>query len=151
MSEIKDYILYLNNSIEGLDKEIERIILANSGKILNKIKTRLYGRGVDGSGSKIQPNYHISTVQYKKNKNQRISHVTLRDSGDLYNSMFVEYKDSSIFINTSVGYRDELISKYGDSIFDLTEKEQSDFIDTILEPEINKFINKSDIQINIDF
>lgn len=142
MEELDQYILDLENLSQNLDNIIYSVIGKNKGKILSMVKLRLFNKGVDGSGSRIEPQYAPSTIEIKKGKRQRTSHVTLRDSGNLYRSLFVEYKNSSIFIDTNISFKSELIDKYGKEIFDLTIQEARIIIFSFIEPEIQKELKK---------
>ena len=150
MSSISRYITELKNINSNFDFEVGKIILENKGKILSMIKLRLFNKGIDGSGSSILPSYRTSTVISKRKKNQRTSHVTLRDKGSFYKGMFITYKNDSIFIDSNVQYKLFLTRKYGEDILSLTEQEQQFIIDSIIEPGINKLINSIG-QITIDF
>ena len=142
MSEIQEYI----NSLTELSKNLETIahnaIEKNQGKILSMVKLRLFNKGIDGSGSLISPYYHPETIKYKKGRGQRTSHVTLRDSGNLYRSFVVEFKNNTIFIETNLRYKNDLISRYGSEIFDLTITEIRIIILSFIEPEIIKELNR---------
>jgi len=150
MNEIQEYISSLQGIISNIDSIIEKAIVKNQGKILTMIKLRLFNKGIDGSGSKISPLYSPQYVKYKRKKGRRASHVTLRDSGKLYRSFFVEYKNNNIFIESNVDYKNKLITKYGQDIFNLTLDEIRVIIFSFIEPEIIKRINKlPDINIEI--
>ena len=94
--------------------------------------------------------YQVIEQVSKRKKNQRTSHVTLRDKGSFYKGMFITYKNDSIFIDSNVQYKLFLTRKYGEDILSLTEQEQQFIIDSIIEPGINKLINSIG-QITIDF
>lgn len=152
MASIDEYIQTLQDIELNIENIIMRAIQKNQGKILSAVKLRLFNTGKDGSGSLIKPDYAPETIVFKKGKRQRTSHVTLRDSGKLYRSFIVEYKNSNIFIQTNVSYKNELITKYGASIFDLTIQEVELIINSFIEPEIQKELNKlNDIDLQDDF
>jgi len=139
---MEQYIKDLEGIIDDIDEIVESIVLKNKGYILKNVKLRLFNRGRDGSGNLIEPEYMPNTIEYKKSQRQRSSHVTLRDSGDFYRSFVVEYKNNTIFIESNVRYKSELIQKYGEDIFNLTEHEVSNVIMLIIEPEIEKILRK---------
>jgi hypothetical protein len=142
MSEIDQYISSLDNISLNLKKIVFKAVKKNQGQILSMVKLRLFNKGVDGSGSKITPDYAPETISIKKGKRQRSSHVTLRDSGNLYRSFVVEFKNNNIFIETNVDYKKDLIKRYGSEIFDLTINEIELIIYSFAEPEIQKELNK---------
>lgn len=145
-----DYINFLNKEADGIENLIKKIIQDNSGKILSIIKLRLYQKGIDGDGNAITPEYALGTIVNKKGKNQITSHVTLRDSGSWYKSLYVYYEDGYILTNSNQVKTIELVEKYGNSILEFTNDEIKLIIDSIIEPEILKRIN-SVKQIELDF
>jgi phage gpG-like protein len=142
MSEIDQYISSLDSISNNLKLIAYKAIKKNQGQILTMVKLRLFNRGIDGSGSKITPEYAPETIKIKKGKGQRKSHVTLRDSGNLYRSFVVEFKNNNIFIETNVDYKKDLIIRYGSEIFDLTINEVTVIIYSFIETEVNKELNK---------
>lgn len=141
MKELDGYISELVNFNKNLSSHIESIVLNNKGMLLQKLKLRLYNYGVDGSGNKIEPPYDASTIAIKKKNSQRSSHVTLRDTGMFYASMYVEFHKDTVSIFSSDYKTDLLTTKYGDDILELTDLEQEWFILSFLEPEIQKIID----------
>jgi len=90
------------------------------------------------------------TKRRKKKKGQISNRVTLRDTGDWYNSMFVDFKSNTILIDATDVKNDVLKDIYGDAILDLTEQEVEFFVDTKLDPELQRMIDDlGDININI--
>lgn len=68
--------------------------------ILETIKKRLYGVGMDGNSKELSTDlskkgngyYSKFTIAEKKKKNQKISNVTLKDTGSFYNSFRMQIK-----------------------------------------------------------
>ena len=149
MSEIGNYINKLEALENNLVEKAKKAILDKQGLILGKAKLRLFNFGVDGDNSKITPEYRHSTVQIKAGQGQRTSHVTLRDTGEFYSSMFIDTSTNDIFINSTSEKLGPLISKYGVAITELTEQEQIFIIDTIIEPFLVKEINKLGLDIDL--
>jgi hypothetical protein len=141
MDSINDYI----NKLEGLGNNLEDIavkeILKNKGRLVGKIKLRLYQHGMKGDGNYL-PDYSYATVQYKASNRQVSTHMTLRDTGDWYKGMFMSNTGNKIFVSSRDEKHDELISIWGQSIVEFTESEQDEIIDSIVEPRIVKEINK---------
>lgn len=150
MKEINDYLSDLKNFEKNLSENIKSIIIKNQGLILKTLKLRLFNTGIDGSGKSIEPKYTDETIIRKKKSNQRYSHVTLRDVGNFYAGMYVEYYKNNMSIYSSDPKSDLLTTKYGESILELTNEEQFVFINSILEPALQKLIddfNSNDIYI----
>jgi hypothetical protein len=136
------YLQDLRNLEANLEVEIEKIIEDNQGKLVGLVKNRLYQHGVDAFGKEITPTYARSTIEEKKAKNQRTAFVTLRDKGDFYNGMFVEFKNYVIKVDSTDGKTDSLISKYGEGILGFTKDEQDFIIQGLIEPKIIEILNK---------
>lgn len=148
MDELDIYISNLENLEHTLVEKAKDAILSKQGQILGNLKLRLFNTGIDGDGNKIKPDYAYSTTQIKARKKQRTSHVTLRDTGDFYKSMFIDFDNGNIFVNSNDSKSSSLINKYGKSIMELTLQEQRIIIDTIIEPFLVKEIKK--LNKNID-
>lgn len=142
MSDIDTYLVELNNLSKNLPKIVADIVARNEGKMLNMLKMRLWNTGRDASGSLITPAYTETTVDWKQQAGQRTSHVTLRDSGDFYKSMFIKVIGNELIVGATDPKTTQLISKYGVDILGLTKQEQEILIYSIIEPEIEKEIQK---------
>ena len=143
------YLADLRNLELNLQEEIENIIKDNEGFLVGLIKNRLYQHGIDADGKPILPDYAPSTVKRKKEDNQRSSHVTLRDTGDFYQGMFIEVKNWIITASSTDGKTDSLIEKYGEGILGFTQEEQDQIVFSIVEPRIQKIIDSFGPNINI--
>lgn len=148
MAELDTYISNLESLESTLVDKAKEAILSKQGQVLGNLKLRLFNTGTDGDGNKIKPDYAYSTVQIKASKKQRTSHVTLRDTGDFYKSMFIDFNKGNVFVNSNDSKSGSLINKYGKSIMELTLQEQRIIIDTIIEPFLVKEIKK--LNKNID-
>jgi hypothetical protein len=138
---IDEYLISLKNLESSLNDEISKVIKEKQGFLVGLIKNRLYQKGIDAFGKQILPTYSKSTIEEKKLKNQRVSHVTLRDKGDFYNSIFVEIKDFVLKVWATDDKTEGLIFKYGEGILGFTKDEQDIIILGIIEPHIQKIIN----------
>lgn len=139
---IDEYLISLKNLELSLSDEISKVVKQKQGFLVGLIKNRLYQKGVDAFGKQILPTYSKSTIEEKKLKNQRVSHVTLRDEGDFYNSIFVEVKDFILKVWATDEKTEGLIFKYGPGILGFTKEEQDIIILSIIEPHIEKIISK---------
>ena len=79
---LESYLKDLKNLEINLDKIVYKAIIKKEGLILQKLKLRLFNKGVDGNNSKLSPFYTQTTIAKKRQNNQRVSHVTLRDTGE---------------------------------------------------------------------
>jgi len=144
--DINNYIAKLNDLSNNMDVYIRDIVLKNKGELLGSIKLRLYNRGVDAKGNSLGV-YSARTKILKKKKNQRTTHVTLRDSGDWYGSMFIDFKEGSIFVDATDWKTGLLEDVYGQEILSLSDSETALFVDSSLEPELEKLVNLDNLNL----
>lgn len=147
---IQSYINFLNDRSSKLEPFIKKTILNNKGFILGLVKNRLFNSGRDGNNLLIEPAYSDRTVAKKKELRQRTSFVTLRDKGDFYAGMFVEYINNVVLINSADEKTLFLVGKYGPAILEITQQETDLIIDSVIEPALNRFLNDGGLVINID-
>jgi hypothetical protein len=88
------------------------------------VKNRLYQYGVDGDGKEILPSYSRSTIETKKEKGQRTSHVTLRDTGLFYKGFYLELVQYDLILNSSDDKTSFLLNKYGRAVLEFTRQEK---------------------------
>ena len=149
MSSIDEYIIKLDNLANSMDIRLRDIVLRNKGALLSTLKLRLFQKSLDGNYNFLGT-YAPMTKRRKKKKGQISNRVTLRDTGDWYNSMFVDFKSNTILIDATDVKNDVLKDIYGDAILDLTEQEVEFFVDTKLDSELQRMIDDlGDININI--
>ena len=110
---------------DNLPMLLEDIIRDKEDVIVSAIANdQLYRRGINGKGEKIMDYrpYTATTVRIKKKKGQPTTRVTLRDTGDFHESMFVVFDAEGFYVTASDDKTPELVEKYGDEIFRLTDK-----------------------------
>lgn len=146
MANLDNYIASLENLSKNLNNEVGRIVLEHEGNILGTIKARLFGKGLDANLQSLGT-YLESTIKNKRSKGQRAAFVTLRDTGDFYKGMFIEYSGGDIIISSTDDKTFLLEDIYGEAILDMSEQELEIFIQTVLEPEIEKIITNSQIDL----
>lgn len=131
----KDHLPYLLEDIISDKEDVIVSAIAND---------QLYRRGINGKGVKIASYapYALSTIQKKKKKGQPTTRVTLRDTGDFHNSMFIVF-DADGFYVTSDDYKtSKLIDRYGDEIFRLTDKNFTRILNSHIRKELVKHVKK---------
>lgn len=137
---LQKYILDLQQFNLELPDVLRSIVKQNESKIIGLVRTRLYQKGIDGSGKEITPTYAKSTIEAKKEKRQITSHVTLRDTGLFYKGFYLELEKYNLILNSSDSKTSSLVSKYGEEILQFTKDEQFAITNGIIDPELNKFI-----------
>jgi hypothetical protein len=135
------YILDLQQFGQRLPDVLTKIVKKNEKKIVGLVRTRLYRYGVDGDGNEIVPTYSRSTIETKREKGQIASHVTLRDTGLFYSSLFLELEGYNLLLNSSDEKATALLDKYGEAIFFFTKQEKDFIINEIIDPELDAYID----------
>lgn len=153
--DLDNYILNLTQKAGrgslGLGAFIDKLILKRGGiLILRPLKLRLFNFGVDGTGKKITPPINPGYQKRKRKRGFRAAFVSLRLTGQFYQSMFVTSKQGEIVVGSGdePGKVSDLLNKYGEDILTLTIEEQQNVIKEI-EPDLEKWLN--DKNINISF
>ena len=86
-------------------------------------EVQLFQRGEDSEGKKLEK-YAPSTIRIKKIKRQPTNRTTLKDTGDMYETWYVNVgNDASFTIEANTvknGY--DLTERYGDDIVGLTDE-----------------------------
>lgn len=125
---------------EELDTgEIAKKIVRDNDNILIDMNAQdqLYAKGVNRLGVRIdeyQP-YRPLTIQVKIEKRQPYDRVTLKDTGEFYDSFYVETAEDRFYIKASDEKTNWLIKKYGAEIFGLTNDSLAEFINDYVNDE----------------
>jgi hypothetical protein len=129
---------------------LEELLFEHRFKISDLVQIQLEQFGVDGNNQLIEPFYTPFTVRIKQSKGQRTDHVTLKDTGDFHNSIFIEFEGAkgtmkrAIVTNTTdKALANDLAKKYGEAIIDLNDNSVEQIIDDIIIPFLpQKLIKK---------
>lgn len=123
---------YLIKAVQNLFKRYEGIITdLNTGD-------QLFDKGINSDGVAIatyKP-YATLTKQLKQQVGLPANRVTLYDTGAFHGAWFVEFLDRYIFFDSRDDKAEQLVEKYGESIFGLTEQSRQYVIEKILMPNI---------------
>lgn len=113
---------------DELPEMLEDVVYEVEGVIVSAIANdQLYRRGITGKGVKITSYapYADRTIAAKQRKGQPTTRVTLRDTGDFHKGMHVVFTNEhpgGFYITSSDSKTEELIDKYGQEIFRLTNE-----------------------------
>jgi hypothetical protein len=124
---------------------LEDIIRDKEDVIVSAIADdQLYRRGINGRGEKIMDYmpYAPKTIKNKKRKGQPTTRVTLRDTGEFHNSMFVVFDSEGFYITASDEKTQYLVEKYGEEIFRLTDKNFTRIIRSHIRKELVKRLKR---------
>lgn len=131
---------------DNLPMYLEDIIRDKEDVIVSAIADdQLYRRGINGRGEKIMSYmpYTAKTIQNKKRKGQPTTRVTLRDTGAFHKSMFVVFDSEGFYITASDEKTEELIKKYGEEIFRLTDKNFTRIVRSHIRKELVKRLKQA--------
>jgi hypothetical protein len=116
--------------IEDLQKNKDKIILNLVSEyddfVIGLNQAQLYDDGIRNDGSQITPPYAISTLRIKRKKRQPTDRVTLKDTGDFYDSFYIELGSNSFLINARDSITNILKGRYKDEILGLTEESKDE-------------------------
>lgn len=131
---------------DNLPQLLEEVVRDKEDVIIAAITNdQLYRRGVNGRDVKImdyEP-YAISTIRRKQKKGQPTTRVTLKDTGEFYESMFVVFDDEGFYITSNDDKAKYLVKKYGKAIFRLTDKNLTRILRSHIRKELVKRIKQA--------
>lgn len=132
---------------EALDTgRIAKEIVRDNDNILIDMNAQdqLFAKGVNGLGVRIDEYrpYSPFTIKVKIEKRQPYDRVTLKDTGEFYDSFYVETAEDRFYIKASDEKTDWLIKKYGAEIFGLTNESLAEFINDYVKDEAAKKVKE---------
>ena len=92
--------------------------------------------GLDGYYNKIQPPYAPRTIYNKTRKGQPTDRVTLKDTGEFYNSLRIEFDENGFRIVSDDDKSKYLIAKYGGPILRLPNEDLTRFLRFYIRPAL---------------
>lgn len=131
------YVKVLFRSLD-INKAMKQSLNIHAVQI-EALNLKQLNQGIDALGRPIRPPYTDYTVQKKLEKGQPFDRVTLRDTGDFYESVFIEvFKDSFLLDATDVKTK-SLKRKYGETILGLTQ-ENIEQVAKIIKPTLERLL-----------
>ena len=131
---------------DSLPMLLEDIVRDKEDVIVSAIADdQLYRRGINGKGEKIMNYmpYTAITIKNKKRKGQPTTRVTLRDTGAFHESMYVVFDSEGFYITASDEKTQDLVEKYGEEIFRLTDKNFTRIIRSHIRKELVKRLKQA--------
>lgn len=131
---------------DSLPMLLEDIVRDKEDVIVSAIADdQLYRRGINGKGEKIMDYmpYAARTIKNKKRKGQPTTRVTLRDTGAFHKSMYVVFDSEGFYITASDEKTQDLVEKYGEEIFRLTDKNFTRIIRSHIRKELVKRLKQA--------
>lgn len=116
---IRDIAKNIRNLRKTFDQVVLDIVQDDEELVLDMNREQMYS-GVRADGSQIRPEYTANTISVKQRKGQPTNRVTLKDTGDHYREMFIQYGDDAFGIYSDAEYAIHLGNKYQFDIYGLT-------------------------------
>ena len=149
-------IRYFNTSIrnlawrlrkfdEILGKELVNEIMSHEKEIIEAVvQNQLYERGINGTGVEImsyEP-YRPRTIKNKQRKGQPYNRVTLKDTGEWYNSLRLVDDVDGLFMTSTDVKNTNLKKKIGHTILRLTNENLSMILNKYIRPNLKIKLEK---------
>ena len=143
---LSDIVANFRRGVEQVKAQKDVLVLKavqmNEAAILDLVtEDQLLDKGIRGNSSPISPPYTPYTKKLKQARGQITSHVTLKDTGDFHNSIFIQYGNDGFEIAASDSKTSKLITKYGDAVLGLTD-DNTDRTSEIIADDLKELINK---------
>lgn len=148
---LDNYIQELNFFADNMQETVTAIGVKNGRGIVKMQNDRLLNHGLDANENLIGGGVYSSvTINHKSNRGDTISHVTLKDTGDWHGNMFVSGTKELLIDNSDSSLTGELMNgggqgsnpPYGKDIIGLTDEEEVFLAQNVIDPELQKEINK---------
>ena len=148
--KIDEYVNRLEKFGTDPDAFVYSIIQRYKRYILAAPKRRMYNFGKDINLRDFTPSYTDLTDKIKREKGQRISHVTLRDTGVFYESLDLIKSGRLKYEMISKDEKYPLIREHYsyNQILGFSEQEVEWIFSTFIEPEIDDLIN---VNLELEF
>ncbi len=125
----------------NLLEELQEAVIETSGDAITLNQGQM-SLGKRADGTEITPSYTDLTIEIKEQKGQETRWVTLRDTSEFWNDMFVDVNANSYGLSSANGKTDKLVKKYGDKIFGLSkESKREEYIPFYLLPSLQHRIS----------
>lgn len=140
-TSIRNLVYRLRKFKDILNDELKNEIMKHEDVIIQMVvRDQLYDQGIEGRGISImsyQP-YTARTMQIKQRKGQPYDRVTLRDTGEFYSSLHVEFDDDGFYVTSTDDKAKYLLARYGKTIFRLTNQNFTELLRNYIKPELQQ-------------
>jgi len=134
---LNDFNVTVERLRTSINESIRTSIDNNKGVIKTMQTDEQMYLGINADGNAITPKYKQSTINYKLRTGQPSDRVTLKDSGDFYDSIEIEAKTDEFVISTQISYSIYLVTKYAE-ILGITDTNLQTFVNTYTLPIIKQ-------------
>lgn len=122
-------------------REVQQVITI-TGEDIAEFNRRQMFSGVRSTGTEIKPDYAPLTVLIKDQKGQPSDRVTLKDTGQFYDNIFVDVNSDTFEIDSNDAKSEALKKKYGNRIFGLTPESRGEYVQYHFFPALRDSITK---------
>lgn len=136
-ASIRNLVYRLRKFKDILDDELKNTIEDNGKYLTDCVRLQL-DMGLDGNMRRIIPPYALSTIKKKIKKGQPYDRVTLKDTGEFYESLYVEFDSGGFRILSNDEKVKYLIAKYGEAILRIDNEDFTRFIRFVVRPELQE-------------
>ena len=144
-ASISNLVYRLREFKDILSEELKDEIMKYEDVIVQMItKDQLYDQGIEGRGISIMSYrpYTAKTIKIKQKKGQPHDRVTLRDTGEFYESLHVEFDNEGFYVTSTDDKAKYLLARYGKTIFRLTNENFSELLRDYIKPSLREKLKK---------
>jgi len=131
--------------LQRIQKDLPATVIKTGYKyeryLIQNVQNRLYNQGIGGGRTKLGE-YKAATKAKKILKGRKIDFVTLKNEGDWYKAMYIRDDGESLFIDSKNWKTAVLEARWGQDILQLTSPETTNYAAFIVEPAIQKLLNR---------
>jgi hypothetical protein len=146
ITDLRDRLQDVHDNMYVYVEDIIRDVENNQNVVISNMNTQiqLYERGETREGVFIADYmpYSPFTVMMKGLKGQPTDRVTLRDEGDFYNSVYLEYQGDGFEIKASDWKTSKLVRDYGEEILGLNDENVNELTWDYLFPALLKKVSE---------
>ena len=118
LEQLTKGLIELRNDWDSLVTNVAR----EFSDLIVKLNRDQLESGIRADDRNIQPPYTASTIRVKRSKGQPTNRVTLRDTGDLHRSLFVEFEPGKFSLHFEDEKAPYLLERYGKEVLGLNEE-----------------------------
>lgn len=138
---LRNLIYRLRKFRDILEEELEEIMMEHEEIILDMVRwQQLYEKGINGKGVPIMSYapYAPRTIHVKQLDGAPYDRVTLHDTGEFYRKMRLEPEERGFEIFSTDSKTLDILDKYGDFIFKLTDSNLKILLHEFIRPELTR-------------
>lgn len=132
-ASIRNLVYRLRKFKPVLESALKEEVENYADFLTDTVRDQMY-MGLDGYYNMIEPPYAQRTIKNKIRKGQPTNRVTLKDTGDFYASLHVEFDDNGFRIVSNDEKAKYLLAKYGDAILRLPNESFTKFLRAYIRP-----------------